>query len=272
MKWIYKITYPNGKIYVGKDLTGTFRYFGSPDSKLLENDFTKVQRGDFTIRREILWESENALDTEVNKKEVEFILKYKSNDPAIGYNQWPKIKMIYKHLPDIYKNSPYNHARYSLGKSGSKMLIVIGVNPNTADDKTPDSTTNKVIGFSRKKGYGGWLILNLYPQRRESAGKLDDFNHKYHQKNLKEIKKRVSEQNNPVIWCAWGVSIKARNYLFKCLNDIYSELEKFDIKWIRFGDLTEKDHPRHPLYLSQNSQEHNFDVKDYLDKKAKFLE
>ena len=35
MKWIYKITYPNGKIYIGKDLTGTFRYFGSPNSKLL---------------------------------------------------------------------------------------------------------------------------------------------------------------------------------------------------------------------------------------------
>jgi hypothetical protein len=30
MKWIYKITYPNGKIYIGKDLTGTFRYFGNP--------------------------------------------------------------------------------------------------------------------------------------------------------------------------------------------------------------------------------------------------
>jgi len=92
MKRIYKITYPNGKIYIGKDLTGTFRYFGSPDSKLLEKDFTKGERKDFTIRREILWESEDATETEVNKKEVEFILKYKSNDPSVGYNQWPKFK------------------------------------------------------------------------------------------------------------------------------------------------------------------------------------
>lgn len=28
MKVIYKIIYPNGKIYVGKDLTGTLNYFG----------------------------------------------------------------------------------------------------------------------------------------------------------------------------------------------------------------------------------------------------
>jgi hypothetical protein len=40
-KVIYKITYPNGKIYVGSDLTDTLRYFGSPQSKLLEADFTR---------------------------------------------------------------------------------------------------------------------------------------------------------------------------------------------------------------------------------------
>jgi hypothetical protein len=43
-----------------------------------------------TIRKEILWESESAPDQLVNKKEVEYIRKFKSNDPSIGYNQWPK--------------------------------------------------------------------------------------------------------------------------------------------------------------------------------------
>lgn len=92
MKWIYKITYPNGKIYIGKDLTGTFRYFGSPNSKLLEQDFSETEKNDFTIRREILWQSKTATDEEVNKKEVELIINYRSNNPAIGYNQWPKLK------------------------------------------------------------------------------------------------------------------------------------------------------------------------------------
>jgi len=32
-KQIYKITYPNGKIYVGMDLTGTMLYFGSPQDQ-----------------------------------------------------------------------------------------------------------------------------------------------------------------------------------------------------------------------------------------------
>ena len=30
-KVIYKITYPNGKIYVGMDLTNSINYFGSPN-------------------------------------------------------------------------------------------------------------------------------------------------------------------------------------------------------------------------------------------------
>jgi hypothetical protein len=90
VKWIYKITYPNGKIYVGIDLTGTFRYFGSPDSKRLEADFTPEQRRDFTIRREILWESKDAEDAAAKRMEAEFIRNLRSNDPSIGYNRWPK--------------------------------------------------------------------------------------------------------------------------------------------------------------------------------------
>lgn len=92
MKVIYKITYPNDKIYIGKDLTGTLNYFGSANSRLIEDDFTQEQRRDFTIRKEILWESETASDQEVNQKEVEFIKAFRSNDPAIGYNQWPKFR------------------------------------------------------------------------------------------------------------------------------------------------------------------------------------
>ena len=87
---IYKITYPNGKIYVGKDLTGTLTYFGSPNPAIVANDFTTEQRKDFTIRKEILWECEDARDGEVNKKEVELITELRSNDPAVGYNRWPK--------------------------------------------------------------------------------------------------------------------------------------------------------------------------------------
>jgi len=93
-KVIYKITYPNGKIYIGKDLTNTLNYFGSANSNLIALDFTNEQMMDFTIRKEIIWETYSDDVKEVNRIEVELIRKYKSNDPKIGYNMWPKYKSL----------------------------------------------------------------------------------------------------------------------------------------------------------------------------------
>lgn len=92
MKVVYKITYPNGKIYVGKDLTNSVNYFGSANSRLIERDFTREQRRDFTIRKEILWESDTASDAEVSRVEVDFIRQLRANDPDVGYNRWPRHK------------------------------------------------------------------------------------------------------------------------------------------------------------------------------------
>ncbi|WP_058992187.1 hypothetical protein [Sarcina ventriculi] len=93
MKVVYKITYPNGKIYIGNDLTDSINYFGSASNSLIEMDFTREQKRNFTIRKEILWESETATDKEVNRKEIELIRKYRSNNPNIGYNRNPKYKV-----------------------------------------------------------------------------------------------------------------------------------------------------------------------------------
>jgi hypothetical protein len=93
MKVIHKVTYPNGKIYIGQDLTDSINYFGSANNKLIEKDFTREQRRDFTIRKEILWESETASNQEVTLKEVEYILSLNSNNPTVGYNQRPKFNV-----------------------------------------------------------------------------------------------------------------------------------------------------------------------------------
>jgi hypothetical protein len=91
-KQVYKITYPNGKIYVGMDLTGSVLYFGSPsaaeqiarDHGLDRNDLT------FTIHKEILWECSEATAAEVRAKERELITSTGANNPQIGYNLTPR--------------------------------------------------------------------------------------------------------------------------------------------------------------------------------------
>ena len=89
MKWIYKLTFPNGKIYIGMDLTGSVGYFGSPHSPYIAADFTAEQQRDMTIRREIIWSADNATDAEVRAKEIEYIKTLRSSDPVIGYNRTP---------------------------------------------------------------------------------------------------------------------------------------------------------------------------------------
>jgi hypothetical protein len=57
---VYKITFPNRKIHVGKDIgeSGhTIRYFVRWDIGKVEQGFSKEELTDFTIRREILFEN-----------------------------------------------------------------------------------------------------------------------------------------------------------------------------------------------------------------------
>ena len=89
-KQVYKITYPNGKISVGSDLTGTLTYFGSPSAKERIAADLAEHRLDLTARKQILWESDTATDAEVRAMEVRLIREHCSNDPAVGYNLTPK--------------------------------------------------------------------------------------------------------------------------------------------------------------------------------------
>lgn len=89
---IYKITYPNGKIYVGQDRTNSLTYMGSPKDEYVAADFSPEQRKRFTVTKEIIWSSDVATPAEVSKYEIEFILALRSNDPAVGYNLNPPFR------------------------------------------------------------------------------------------------------------------------------------------------------------------------------------
>ena len=102
MKYVYKITYPTGKIYIGKDLTGSLNYYGSANNQYLERDFPEYLKTYFSITKEIIWQSDTASDQEVNKVEVELIRKFQSNNPTVGYNKWPKYEVILNSNDNIY--------------------------------------------------------------------------------------------------------------------------------------------------------------------------
>ena len=85
---VYKITFPNGKIYIGKDIGSdghSLRYFGSWNNLAVEADFSKNDLRSLTLRKDILFES---LDkTEVTRMESQLILEQRACNPVIGYNR-----------------------------------------------------------------------------------------------------------------------------------------------------------------------------------------
>ncbi len=92
---VYKLTFPNGKIYVGKDIGSgghSLRYFGSWNRRIVEADFTRQELMDFTLRKEILFESDDK--QLIGRKEMELIVELGANDPEKGYNRTPKFKTV----------------------------------------------------------------------------------------------------------------------------------------------------------------------------------
>jgi hypothetical protein len=94
-KQIFKITYPNGKIYIGIDLTGSPLYFGVPSAaeQIAADHRLDASALTFTLRKEILWDSVIATAAEVRAKERELIIATGANNPKIGYNMVPLFKL-----------------------------------------------------------------------------------------------------------------------------------------------------------------------------------
>ena len=95
--------------------------------------------------------------------------------------------------------------RYVLASRCTKPLVVIGVNPSTANEKHLDPTVRKVMGFAELNSYDGFVMLNLYAQRSTNFkgvhNKRDEI---LHQNNLDAIKEFFKTYNDLDVLVAWG--------------------------------------------------------------------
>ena len=164
-----------------------------------------------------------------------------------------------------YHNDRDNTMRYVLGEEGSNPLFCIGINPSTAEPNNLDPTLIRVKRFSSNNNFNGWIMLNIYPQRSTNPNEIDiKFNKRIHRNNLIHIKKILSSYDEPTIWAAWGTLIEKRDFFINCLYEIFEESKNANAQWIRFGHLTKKGHPRHPLYLRFDSEKFDFKINNYM--------
>ncbi len=166
------------------------------------------------------------------------------------------------------ENWIYHHneplTRYSLGIEGANPLISFGVNPSTAKPNDLDPTVASVARFAKRKGYDGWLMFNLYPQRATNPDEMHKrFQRKIHQKNV-EVIAELTKGLSTDIWCAWGTLIEKRPYLSECLSDIYDVLSQSNCRYFRRGRISKAGHPHHPLYLKKTAPPEIFDLDKYV--------
>jgi hypothetical protein len=94
--YVYKVTYPNGKIYVGRD-TGWcaefdyYRYVGTQSLRAKEKirrDIDEITGSDkkITITKELLYEAKLCTVGHIKKKEIEFIRLLDATNESVGYN------------------------------------------------------------------------------------------------------------------------------------------------------------------------------------------
>lgn len=161
--------------------------------------------------------------------------------------------------------SPCRKFRYWLTRSWDDALpimCVIGVNPSTADETADDPTIRKCVGFARRLGFGGLLMLNVGAYRatdpRQWKQAIDPFGPENTIAHLKEyiaqnsIECREGEipaKGVSVVIAAWGKNCAKSPGLTRSLV-IAEEMKKQLMCWGKNGDGT----PRHPLMLPYSTK------------------
>lgn len=168
---------------------------------------------------------------------------------------------------DVYSNACNDLCRFSLGKSGKRKLLTIGLNPSKATKEKSDTTVAKVEEVAKRNGFDGFVMINLYPVRSANFRTLPmQVDVDVFVENLKRIEDIVALEPEPVIWAAWGESILARKYFVTASLELFEQLKKYRPLWQHFGALTVSGHPRHPSRLRYAWTFDRFDTSRYAQR------
>lgn len=167
--------------------------------------------------------------------------------------------------PDIYHINHDNSCRYTLGISGKQPLVAVGLNPSTADDLKPDQTISRVMGFARRNGFDGFIMLNLYPLRTPYPQKLpNSLDRNALHENINQWKQICDHFQPKQILAAWGSIIEIRPYFKACLYTFAEYADENEVEWMRIGEFTKSGHPRHPSRAAYKQGLQTFALPPYL--------
>lgn len=196
-KQVFKITYPNGKTYVGLDPTGKVSYFGGPSADEPISSDLAEHRLDLTVRKQILWESDTATAAEARAIETTLIREHCSADPKVGYNVAAQV------LPPA-KETAVPPMRWYCRPEGEKQQLRVTprlASWNKADD--PDQVrlraylddTEELLAGLRVAGPWALRLDVGLPTGRDLLNMADLDNYAY------PLAYRLKDPNLVSVWC-----------------------------------------------------------------------
>jgi hypothetical protein len=145
--------------------------------------------------------------------------------------------------------SPDGVYRYWLSRrwdnKPAPLLAWVMLNPSTADATVDDPTIRRVMYFSKREGYAGCLVLNLFALRTPDSSRLRKHPEPIGPRNNRYLQE-LAEQCDPIV-CAWG----SKAPLDRAMEVLRVQLK--DVVTICLG-TTSKHSPRHPLYLPNSAE------------------
>lgn len=139
--------------------------------------------------------------------------------------------------------------RYELRRTWDEDVVpcvFIGLNPSIADEKQDDPTIRRAIGFSKRWGFGGIVMLNIFALQSTDPKALYAANDPIGPENDLFIAAGVTKA--ATVFLAWGNHGAYRNRG----NAVKSLVVREGSPTYDFG-LTKIGQPKHPLYLAADA-------------------
>src|ERR1700730_233565 len=138
--------------------------------------------------------------------------------------------------------------------SGRRQLVVIGLNPSTADENVDDPTIRRCIGFARAQRCDALVMLNLFAFRATNPMDMKD--------SYGAGIDIVGDANDGTIRTyAWGdeVIVVAAWGAHGGFLGRDKEVRALGLPHLNCWGVTKDGHPRHPLYLRADTPLSSFD-------------
>jgi hypothetical protein len=143
--------------------------------------------------------------------------------------------------------SPCRTWRYTLHRvwdQGLGLLMVIGLNPSTADEVQNDPTVARCVNYAKSWGFGGLVMMNAFAYRTTFPGVLKKAPDPVGPDNDFWLRRMAEEARQ--ILAAWGNHGRWLDRQGQVLSLIDREL-------YCLGE-TKEGAPRHPLYLRKDAE------------------